>query len=58
MNRDTFYFLNTNDLQTVAKETLGRELTNEEIEKVKNKVGDKINWFEAIESTILSELNE
>ncbi len=57
MNSEIFYSLNTRDLQTVATETLDRELTNEEIEKVKNKVGDNINWFEAIESTILSEIN-
>lgn len=58
MISEIFYSLNTRDLQTVATETLGRELTEEEIETVKEKAVDKINWFEAIESSILSEINE
>lgn len=58
MKNERFYFLNIEDLQNVALETIDRELTVVEIEKVKDKVGEKINWFEAIQSTILSEIGD
>lgn len=58
MKDEKFYYLNFEDLQNVALETIDRELTVDEIEKIKDKVGEKINWFEAIQSTILSEIGD
>jgi hypothetical protein len=46
------YSLNIEDLQTVAEETLNRKLSATEIDLVKDKVGDYIPWFDAIQSAI------
>jgi len=52
-NNDTVvYSINVEDLQTVAKRELARKLTTEEIELVGDKVGDFIDWREAIASAI------
>ena len=48
----TVYEISVADLQDVAKEVLGRELTEEEIVAVGNSVGDYIDWFQAIENAI------
>ncbi len=48
----TVYEVSVNDLQRVAGEVLGRQLTDEEIAAVGNSVGDYIDWFQAIENTI------
>jgi hypothetical protein len=50
------YQLTVEDLQTVAKEELGRELTEKETLLVEDKLADKIAWYEAIYNTI-NELN-
>ena len=42
-NDEIIYSINIEDIQTVAKKELGRELTNEEIELVSRKVGDYID---------------
>ena len=49
---DTVYRLSVEDLQKVAKESLERELTSEEIVAVGNAVGDYIDWFQAIENAM------
>lgn len=46
------YSLNVEDLQHVAHEELGRELTEEEINYVEDKVGEYISWHEAISFAI------
>ncbi len=48
----TVYEISVDDLQRVAKEVLGRELTDQEIRGVENSVGDYIDWFQAIENAI------
>ena len=48
----TVYELSVDDLQRVAGEVLGRQLTDEEIAAVRNSVGDYIDWFQAIENAI------
>jgi hypothetical protein len=45
---DIVYSLNVEDIQTVAVQEMDRELTNDEIEKVKNLIGEKINWYDAV----------
>jgi len=42
------YSLNIEDVQNVAEEELGRELTKKELKIVEDKVGDYIDWHEAI----------
>lgn len=46
------YSINVEDLQTVAEEELERELTNEEIKNVEKRLGDYIDWYGAIASTL------
>jgi hypothetical protein len=48
----TVYEISVEDLQEVAKEALERELTEDELTAVGNRVGDYIDWFQAIENTI------
>jgi len=52
MRRDKIiYSLNITDIQTVAEEVLGRELNDEELKKVINRVGDYIPWYDSIMNT-------
>jgi len=51
------YSINVEDIQTVALKQFGKELNNEEIKLVENKIGDYINWFETIIYTITNTLN-
>ena len=46
------YSINVEDLQTVAEQELERELTNDEIEIVEKRLGDFIDWYGAIASTL------
>jgi len=46
------YSINIEDLQTVAEQEIERELTDEEIEKVEKRLGDYIDWYGAIASTL------
>jgi hypothetical protein len=40
------------DIQTVALGEIGRELTNDEIKSIEEKIIKRINWYEAIAETI------
>lgn len=42
------YSLNIEDIQNVAEQELERKLTEKELRLVEGKVGDYINWYEAI----------
>ncbi len=42
------YSLNIEDIQTVATEEFGRELTEDEVDKVRDLIGEYINWHDAI----------
>ena len=46
------YSINVEDLQTVAEQELERELTDEEIRNVEKRLGEYIDWYEAIVSTL------
>ena len=46
------YSVNVEDLQTVAEQELERELTNDEIEIVEKRLGDYLDWYGAIASTL------
>lgn len=51
-NNLIFYSLCIEDIQTVARQEPDRDLTSEEIEKVKKIVSERIPWFEAISDVI------
>ena len=51
-NDAIIYSLNVADLQTVAQQEIGRDLTNKEIEKIKDSIATKINWYDAISDAI------
>jgi len=46
------YSINIEDVQNVAEEELERKLTAKELRLVEDKVGDYINWYEAILNAI------
>ena len=52
MRRDKIvYSLCIGDIQNVAEEKLERQLTEQELKEVIEKVGDYISWSDAIENT-------
>jgi len=46
------YSLNVEDIQTVALQEIERNLSPEEIEKIKKSIADNINWYDAIVNSI------
>lgn len=54
-SRKHIYYITVSDVQTVAKETLGRNLNKEELTRVTDKLLDKVQWYEPLEEIILSE---
>ncbi|MCK9398922.1 MAG: hypothetical protein M0Q51_02860 [Bacteroidales bacterium] len=58
MNEEIVYSLNKTDMQTVALEELNRELTDKEIEEIKDKIAENINWFDAISDAIKEKLKK
>ena len=53
---DIVYSLNIEDIQTVALEELDRELTDDEIEKIRDLIGEKIDWYNAILYSIIEKI--
>ena len=51
-NSDTFYQLTIGDVQHVAVESIGRDLTEDELNQVISRVEDRIEWFNTIEDAI------
>ena len=47
-----FYSINIEDVQNVAEQESERKLTAKELRLVEDKVGDYINWYEAILNAI------
>ncbi len=52
------YSLNEEDIQTVAREELGRELSSKEIKKIIEPIAEKINWFDVIANSIEEEIGD
>lgn len=48
------YSLNVNDLQCVAQDVLNRDLTELEVEIIKRNLGYSIDWYTAVEFSILN----
>lgn len=46
------YSLSIEDIQMVATQEMDRELTDDEIEKVKNLIGERISWYDVILNSI------
>jgi hypothetical protein len=46
------YSINIEDVQNVAQQELGRDLTDKELKIVEDKIGDQFDWFEGIVSVI------
>ena len=46
------YLLTIEDVQTVANDEIGRNLSANEIEKIKDSIAEKINWYDAIAYSI------
>jgi len=55
-NNAIIYSLTVEDVQTVANQELGRILSSGEIEKIKETIAKRINWYDAIADSINEEL--
>ena len=53
-NDRIIYSLNVEDVQTVAEQELGREVSTEEIETVEREIGDYIKWYDMIHITMIN----
>ena len=51
---ETIYAITIEDIPTVAEDELERKLKPKELKMVQDKIGDHIDWFEAISSAIKS----
>ncbi len=51
-SQEIIYSLNVDDVQTVAQEEIDRELTQGEIEQIKDLIAVNIDWFGAISNAI------
>lgn len=51
-NNKIVYSINITDIQEVAQQVLDRKLNKEEIIKIKESIGDYLDWFQAIENSI------
>ena len=50
------YSLNIEDLQNVADDVLGRELNANEVLTLEDKIGDHIDWYNAIHNAIIQNI--
>jgi len=50
------YSLNVEDIQTVANEELGRDLTLKEVQLIEGELGDHIPWFDIITNLITEKI--
>ncbi len=55
MKNDIIYQLTEEDVQYVANEELERDISPEEIIKIKDAIAENIRWFDAIADAILME---
>jgi hypothetical protein len=53
---DIVYSLNIEDIQTVAIQEMDRELTDDEIDMVKDLIGEKIDWYDPILNSIIEKI--
>ncbi len=53
-----FYSLNYGDIQTVAMDSIERELTLEEITRIEDIIAENVNWYDAIDDAIRSHIEK
>ena len=46
------YSINIEDVQNVAEQEIGRQLTEKELKVIENRIGNYIDWYEALNSII------
>lgn len=51
-NDRIIYSISVGDIQEVADQVLDRTLTKQEVASVEGSIGDYLDWFQAIESSI------
>jgi len=49
---DILYSINVQDVQDVALQELNRKPNDKEIESVADKLGEHIDWYEAVNSAV------
>ena len=52
------YYMNAEDVQTVADECLNRRLSDDEIEMIEDAIAERVDWFGAIEGAILDKIDK
>lgn len=52
MKNKFIYSLDIEDIQDVAQQEIGRDLSTQEIKKVKGSIEKKIKWYDAIADSI------
>lgn len=50
------YSINIKDVQNVADQEMGRELNKKELKIIEEKIGDYIDWYEAINTSIIDNI--
>ena len=54
---EIIYSLDITDIQTVAEQEIERELTINEIEKIKELIAEKIDWYGTIADSISEKID-
>ncbi len=52
MKNELIYKLNIEDIQNVALQEIGRELTSGEIKSIESKISENIKWYDVIADAI------
>ena len=52
------YYMNAEDVQTVADECLNRRLSDDEIEMIEDAIAERVDWFGAIEGAIQDKIDK
>lgn len=58
MKERVVYYMNVEDVQTVANECLNRSLSDNEIEMIEDGIAERVDWFGAIEGAILDKIEK
>ncbi len=53
MKHKIIYQLTTEDIYTVVEESLDRKPTKDELKFVEEKIGDYIDWYDAIDTILM-----
>ena len=58
MKERVVYYMDAEDVQTVANECLNRSLSDDEIEMIEDAIAEKVDWFGAIEDANLNKIEK